>query len=77
MSDEENGNDDDDEMLFVRGASPMRRGSHENSPVRREDCYNSGSDYEDRNMNRHRDDNKRGMGRCNYTFIYLIFVFFF
>ncbi|XP_058804894.1 protein suppressor of sable [Phymastichus coffea] len=63
-SDDENGNEDDDEMLFVRGASPVRRGSHESSPVRRDDCYNSGSDYDDRNIsNRHRDDSKRGGAR--------------
>ena len=71
MSDEENANEDDDEMLFVRGASPPRKGSHENSsPPRRpldHDGYNSGSDYDDRNLsNRHRDDNKRGGARCNY-----------
>ena len=66
MSDEENGNEDDDEMLFVRGASPVRKGSQENSsPLRRNndhENYDSGSDYEERsNANRHRDnDNKRG-----------------
>lgn len=50
-------------MLFVRGASPVRKGSHENSsPLRRNndhDNYDSSSDYDDRSS-RHRDsDNKR------------------
>ncbi|XP_012268635.2 protein suppressor of sable [Athalia rosae] len=66
-SDEEDGNEDDDEMLFVRGASPIRKDSRDNnSPARRPnndyDSYESGSDFEDRSgFNRHREnDNKRG-----------------
>ncbi|XP_046465898.1 protein suppressor of sable isoform X1 [Neodiprion pinetum] len=66
-SDEEDGNEDDDEMLFVRGASPIRKDSREHSsPARRlnndYESYESGSDYEDRSgFNRHRDnENKRG-----------------
>ncbi|XP_023245240.1 uncharacterized protein LOC106643214 isoform X3 [Copidosoma floridanum] len=60
LSDEEIVNEDDDDLVFVRGASPSRRGSHDDcSPRRSErDNYNSGSDFDDR-PNRHRDDNKR------------------
>ncbi|XP_034942953.1 protein suppressor of sable isoform X2 [Chelonus insularis] len=33
LSDDENVNEDDDEMLFVRGASPVRREAHESPPL--------------------------------------------
>lgn len=67
--DEVNANEDDDEMLFVRGASPSRRGdSHERdipSPKRDHENYHSGSDYEDRpGPNRHREE-KRST-RCKF-----------
>lgn len=74
MSDEENANDDEDEMLFVRGASPMRKGAHENSSPKHgdHDNFNSGSDFEER-ANRHRDE-KRGGARCNYDLDLLFFI---
>ena len=73
MSEEEHGNEDDDEMLFVRGASPTRKGSRSLSPAPRKaehDGYNSGSDYDER-TNRYKDD-KRGGAKCNNAYFYAI-----
>lgn len=69
LSDEENANEDEDEMLFVRGASPIRKDSQENnnSPRRtnEHENFDNNSDYEERpNINRHREnDSKRSTGR--------------
>lgn len=70
MSDDENTNEDEDEMLFVRGASPVRKDSQEtNSPERRRtnehENFENNSDFEERpNINRHREnESKRGTGR--------------
>lgn len=68
MSDDENVNEDEDEMLFVRGASPVRKDSQENNSPRHtneHENFDSNSDYDDRpNVNRHRDnDNKRSNSR--------------
>ena len=66
MSDDENVNEDEDEMLFVRGASPIRKDSQENnSPRHTNDHENFDSNSDERpNVNRHRDnDNKRSSSR--------------
>lgn len=68
MSDDENINEDEDEMLFVRGASPVRKDSQENSSPRHtndHENFDSNSDYDERpSVNRHRDnDNKRSNTR--------------
>lgn len=69
MSEDENPNEDEDEMLFVRGASPIRKEflSQENNSPRRTNEHETfdNSDYEERpNINRHREnDSKRGTGR--------------
>jgi len=68
LSDDENTNEDEDEMLFVRGASPIRKDSQENNSPRRtneHENFDNNSDYEERpNINRHREnDSKRGTGR--------------
>lgn len=68
VSDDENVNDDEDEMLFVRGASPVRKDAQENNSPRHandHENFDSNSDYDDRpNVNRHRDnDTKRGNTR--------------
>lgn len=70
MSEDENPNEDEDEMLFVRGASPIRKEflSQENNSPRRtneHETFDNNSDYEERpNINRHREnDSKRGTGR--------------
>lgn len=60
-------------MLFVRGASPIRKDSQENNSPRRanehENPFENPSDYEERpNINRHREnENKRGAGRGGGT----------
>lgn len=60
--DEVNATEDDDEMLFVRGASPSRKDSRERdipSPKRDHENYHSGSDYDDRpGPNRHREEKR-------------------
>ncbi|KAG5319447.1 SUS protein, partial [Pseudoatta argentina] len=68
LSDDENMIEDEDEMLFVRGASPTRKDSQENNSPRRtneHESFDNNSDYEERpNINRHREnDSKRGTGR--------------
>lgn len=68
VSDDENVNEDEDEMLFVRGASPIRKDSQENNSPRHtndHENFDSNSDYDERpNVNRHRDnDNKRSSSR--------------
>lgn len=69
LSDDENGNDDEDEMLFVRGASPIRKDALESNSPRRanehETFDTNTSEYEERpNINRHREnESKRGTGR--------------
>lgn len=68
MSDDENINEDEDEMLFVRGASPVRKDSQENNSPRRtneHENFDTNSDFEERpNINRHREnESKRGTGR--------------
>lgn len=68
MSDDENANEDEDEMLFVRGASPIRKDSQENNSPRRSnehENFENNPEYEEKpNINRHREnDNKRGTGR--------------
>lgn len=53
-------------MLFVRGASPIRKEAQENnSPRRLNENFENNSDYEERpNINRHREnETKRGTGR--------------
>lgn len=73
MSDEENGHEDDDEMVFVRGASPVsRRDGHDTtrSPPRRStdrDNYDNISDNDERpsdrtQRQRDNDNNKRATG---------------
>lgn len=67
MSDDENVNEDEDEMLFVRGASPIRKDCQENNSPRRiteHEHFDNNSDYEERpTVNRHREnDNKRSRG---------------
>lgn len=68
LSDDDNTNEDEDEMLFVRGASPIRKDSQETNSPRRaneHETFDNNSDYEERpNINRHREnDSKRGTGR--------------
>lgn len=69
MSDDENTNEDEDEMLFVRGASPIRKDSQETNSPRRtneHENFDNNSDFEERpNINqRHREnESKRGTGR--------------
>ena len=67
MSDDENVNDDEDEMLFVRGASPIRKDMQENNSPRHaneHETFDSNSDYEERpNVNRHRENDTK---RCEY-----------
>lgn len=68
LSDDENANEDEDEMLFVRGASPTRKDSQENNSPRRANEHenlDNNLDYEERpNVNRHREnESKRGAGR--------------
>jgi len=56
-------NEDEDEMLFVRGASPIRKDSQENNSPRRtneHENFDNNSDYEERpNINRHRRRRRR------------------
>lgn len=59
-------------MLFVRGASPIRKDSQENNSPRRaneHETFENAPDYEERlNINRHREnENKRGTGRGGGT----------
>lgn len=69
MSDDENTNEDEDEMLFVRGASPIRKeNSQENNSPKRaneHETFDNNSDYEERpSVNRHREnENKRSNAR--------------
>lgn len=68
LSDDENANEDEDEMLFVRGASPIRKDSQENNSPRRtneHENFENNTEYEEKpNINRHREnENKRGTGR--------------
>lgn len=68
MSEEENPNDDEDEMLFVRGASPVRKDSQErDSPPKHASEHENfegigTSDHEEKpSANRHKEnENKRG-----------------
>lgn len=63
-------------MVFVRGASPIRKDSQDNSSPRHtndHENFDSNSDYEERsNINRHREnENKRGgNGRGGGIYLY-------
>ncbi|XP_015174026.1 PREDICTED: protein suppressor of sable isoform X1 [Polistes dominula] len=66
LSDDENGNEDDDEMVFVRGASPIRKDSQDNSSPRHtndHENFDSNSDYEERpSITRHRENENKQRG---------------